>query len=494
MPVIAFNMFMVFNIASIIRVRSRIYENAPERFYRAALCFSQDCFAQISLPSIQALVTLSIHATLVPADVNLWTLLHIALAHCVELGIHREEVEDDHGLEDAHLTQYRQARRFVFFTIYSLDRSIASIQGRPLGFRDETFDIKFPTIESDTSRIHAQPNSTMAAVTRYSTSQYELDYIISDIKLHLYHLPGARTSFALPNDPWQHQSRIKGTLSDWKSRIPSVDDEDLRGIDRRQRQIWHLKLEIRYHTAMLLLYQPSQAIRDPNPDQLITCYSHASSVLKIYQSLHDIEGLHFDWRSVHSIFAAGATVVYCFWMSSSVRQSVVPSELTRSLRTCSSLLALGGEWWPSAKRGQSSFGPVVDLTVERLFMEQGSSKMPRLSGAASSERLMTSSHHLLRNTGTLPAPGLSMQTSLPPSNPEDVESSWVPPQDDTWHQEGIAYGSHADNLVPGSEMLSEAVPEIESFLADFDRSNFSWTFPLDDSQGNFGDILTGPFP
>ncbi|KAF4466229.1 Pyrimidine pathway regulatory 1 [Fusarium albosuccineum] len=136
LPVVAFILFMVFNIAAVVKVRTRVYEFPPQRFYRAAVHFSKDAFSQISLPTIQALVMLVNHSMLTPAEINLWTLVHLALAHCVELGIHRElhsEQPEDFALQ--------QIRRFTFFTIYSLDRSISFIQGRPLGFRDETFDI-----------------------------------------------------------------------------------------------------------------------------------------------------------------------------------------------------------------------------------------------------------------------------------------------------------------------------------------------------------------
>jgi hypothetical protein len=117
MPVIAFIIFMVFNIAAIVKVRTRIYEFPPDRFYRAAAHFSKDAFARISLTSIQALICLVIHSTLTPAEVHLWTVIHVALAHCVELGIHREEPSA--GSEDL---DYQRVRRFTFFTIYSLDR------------------------------------------------------------------------------------------------------------------------------------------------------------------------------------------------------------------------------------------------------------------------------------------------------------------------------------------------------------------------------------
>ncbi|KAM0324785.1 hypothetical protein ACHAQA_007749 [Verticillium albo-atrum] len=116
MPTVAFILFMVFNIAAIVKVRSRVYEFPPEKFYKAALRFSAECFSQISLTSIQAVVMLITHSLLTPTETNLWTLVHVALAHCVELGIHREPPV----VENVDL-DYQELRRFTFFTIYSLD-------------------------------------------------------------------------------------------------------------------------------------------------------------------------------------------------------------------------------------------------------------------------------------------------------------------------------------------------------------------------------------
>jgi hypothetical protein len=117
LSVVAFIFFMIFSISALVKVRSRVYDFPPDKFYRAAMHISQGAFAQVSLSSIQALVMLIAHSMLTPAEVKLWTLVHLALAHCVEVGIHREQHED--GPPNFVL---QQIRRFTFFTIYSLDR------------------------------------------------------------------------------------------------------------------------------------------------------------------------------------------------------------------------------------------------------------------------------------------------------------------------------------------------------------------------------------
>ncbi|KAJ4156209.1 hypothetical protein NW754_007833 [Fusarium falciforme] len=276
LPVIAFIIFMVFNIAAIVKVRTRVYEFPPQRLYAAAVHFSKDAFSQISLPTIQAMVMLINHSMLMPAEINLWTLVHLASAHCVELGIHRE-----HHSERPEDFAMKQIRRFTFFTIYSLDRSISSIQGRPLGFRDETFDIQLPESPppEDDAMNGAIPHSFMAAVTR--------------------------------------------------------------------------------------------------------------------------------------------------------------------------LLTIGGEWWPSAKSGQRSFGSVADLTMRKLYMDDSPFKAPRLSQYSTTGG---------RSARRVEEPGI---------------------EDGTW--QGISTTSDDDQGIwQGINMgRPDFVPEIEMFLADFDRSEFTWSFPLD---------------
>ncbi|KAF4879228.1 Tricarboxylate transport protein [Colletotrichum siamense] len=480
MPVVAFILFMVFNIAAIVKVRGRVYEFPPERFYRAALHFSKDCFSQISLSSIQALVVLIVHSMLTPAEVNLWTLIHIALAHCVELGIHREPLNT---IEPADF-ENQQIRRLTFFTIYSLDRSVSSIQGRPLGFRDETFDIKLP--ESPPAHPGSAsgtiPLSFSAAVLRFAIYQFELDRMVSDVKLQLYHLPCDSAWFPLPQNPPAQQARIKEELVDWWDRVSS-ETFDFPGIDNRQRRMWQIKLKVKYHTTMVMLFQPSQAIRNPSPESLQVCFNNAASILHDYQALHDMQGLHHGWRTVQNIFAAGATLIYSFWTCSTVRQNASTADLSKSLRTCSSLLTVGGEWWPSVKKGQRSFGAIVDLTIRKLYTGNMPSKNPRLYMPLGADRLEDGQNALDHADG-----GHSVYDAT--AQQADLAHIPLNGADAAWHQmpgSSAVAMAHSQDAVHWQGVYPEPpfhggsndyVPEIETFLADFDKSEFSWSFPL----------------
>lgn len=510
MPVLAFIVFMVLNIAAIIRVRARVHTLSPETFYAAALHFSQDCFSHISLTTIQALTVLLVHCLLIPAEANVWTLTHLAMAHCVELGVHRDQPQGAHYEWD-----HQQLRRSIFYTIYSLDRLvlsclkrpdlqvltsrnryISSIQGRPLGLRDETFDMRLPEVRQiDPIDDKMTLGSFQMSVLTYSSYRFRLDRIISDIKEHLYYLPSKTSQNTDSLSPDSHQSRIRTKLDAWWEQTALGLEATSNGVGARQKNIWRLKLEIRYNLALVLLYQPSQEIRHPSQDHLLQCFGSACSILDNYQLLYENKALYHGWFTVQNIFAAGATLVYSFWTSPAVRRDATGVQLLRRLRTCSNLLSAGGEWWPSARKGLDSFGSVVDLTIQRLYDGDGiASKQRRLTAPGESVSSRVSSlHHDTAQSNAVHATQQQIRSSSTVAN---LSQPWTQPYD--FHREARpdSWTSTSEYLEndprrPFSAISDESsqiqsapglFPEIEDFLADFDRSEFSWNFPLSAPQ------------
>lgn len=196
----------------------------------------------------------------------------------------------------------------------------------------------------------------------YSIYRFEIDKIVSNIKTQLYHLPAASDHFAWPLDLATQQSKTYGQLKSWWARMATDFWED-----DRQRLICRLKLQIRFHNTVILLFQPSQAIQRPPESSLQLVFDSASAILRDYQALHNSHGVHHGWRTVQNIFAAGAALIYSFWTCEAVQQRAITSEVSKHLRTCSNLLSVGGEWWPSVRKALANFGSIVDLTVQKLY-------------------------------------------------------------------------------------------------------------------------------
>lgn len=262
-------------------------------------------------------------------------------------------------------------------------RSVATIQGRPLGIRDETFDVRQPTVEDVANDdapavadgeiiIHPPSADNLVLAIR----RFQLDRYISEIKLLFYHLPAQINSFIWPADLENIQKHIRSGLDQWladsSSMVPKANAEE-----SLVRHCENLKLELQYHAVVTLLYQPSQVFRFPTQHALSLCHQSSSRRLRIYNYLNSEEQLYYSWRNIHGIFSSGATIIYCFWASRGLQNTIPFSDALRDLRTCSNLLSIGGQWWPSVRKGKESFEKAMDLTIKGLSrLERHSSPTP----------------------------------------------------------------------------------------------------------------------
>lgn len=112
-----FHVFMVFSLAATVITRKKNFDYSPIQFYRMAMLTASECFSGISVPALQAVLLLAIQGIIEPAGLNIWTLVHISMSHCIDLGLHREP-SDPSGLSPVALA----VRRLIFHTVYSLDR------------------------------------------------------------------------------------------------------------------------------------------------------------------------------------------------------------------------------------------------------------------------------------------------------------------------------------------------------------------------------------
>ncbi|UKZ61621.1 uncharacterized protein TrAtP1_002881 [Trichoderma atroviride] len=342
-----FHVFMVFTLAATVRTRQRMYDFAPDQFYRAATSVAHYCFSDASVATLQAILLLAVHSLLSPTEMNIWTLTYTAMAQCIDLGLHRMPADDNGASDAAALT-----RKMVFFNVYHLDRSVATIQGRPLGIRDETFDVQLPSlqdVQADAAALTSSsqaPELSIPPIVAFAIHRFRLDPIISEIKLLFYHLPSQISAYSWPADHQATQTVIRQRLQEWRHEISSLlnllpqdmIDEDHQ-LDMRR---YELTAQSQFFAAMILLYQPSQMIPHPGEEALLICYQCAVSRINIYNSLYNADGLFQSWRGVQGVFSSGATMIYCLWTSSSVQKSVPLSKAMTDLRTCTNLLSVGG--------------------------------------------------------------------------------------------------------------------------------------------------------
>ncbi|GIJ87074.1 hypothetical protein Asppvi_005976 [Aspergillus pseudoviridinutans] len=497
-----FHVFMAFSLSATILTRKKNYDYSPTRFHRMAMLTASETFSNISVTSLQAILLLALQSLTEPAAVNLWTLTHIAMSHCIDLGLHREPSVSDLP------AGARALLRFIFYTVYSLDRSVATIQGRPLGIRDETFDIR-PPDESDVTEVMSLAGSDliiklpMHQVLALSISRFRLDQHISQIKLLLYHLPTRNQSFVWPTNLSEIQTRIKSELDHWLLSVQRiVPADDVTDDEKLDFQIQKMRHEQLYHSAISLLFQPSQMFPSPSQEALRLCYQSCSKRLQIYDAVSNQDMLYYNWRNIHGIFSSGATIVYCAWASRDLQRTLPFAKLLRDLRTCSNHLSIGSQWWPSVRSGKESFEMMIDLIIK--YFSDIQLQIQDLPPPPQKQQRPTSS----RTESSLLPPSYSSVSGIEeyPSGPETSRGNQeqMRPGQSVFNDQTQLFATlneaqpsfgNMDISTSANSLQEFDMPTIEaameSFMAEYLHEDWGWD-PFSSSTGVFDNQGSGP--
>jgi hypothetical protein len=193
-----------------------------------------------------------------------------------------------------------------------------------------------------------------------SIAHFEWASIISETKQRFYRLLPANGSLESIQEI-QHQ--LHRRLERWLEQSLGL----LPALPSAHREKMATKFKIDFHFAVGLIYQPSRSCPQPNDGALRLCFESAKHRIRLFDSLYCQNNLTLNWPRTHGAFLAGATYIYSIWASTAIRSSVSPAEVAGDLRLVSSLLALGGEWWPVAQRGKKSFEQLADSTLNALL-------------------------------------------------------------------------------------------------------------------------------
>ncbi|KAL5404469.1 hypothetical protein PMIN04_012585 [Paraphaeosphaeria minitans] len=367
-------------------------------------------------------------------------------------------------------------RKMLFFSVYHLDRSIAAIQGRPLGIRDETFDLQLPDLEEVEADIRDARKTAFAP-----------NPVVSEIKLLFYHLPSQANTYAWPADHQAPQASLQQKLGAWRHELSAITSalQDASEEDQLEHRKHELKLTSQYFAAMVLLYQPSQTIPQPAEQSLLICYQCAASRLNAYNDLYHAESFYQSWRSVQGIFSSGATMIYCLWTSALVRSTVPWSEAMKDLRTATNLLSVGGEWWPSVKKGKESFSSAIDALFRKLDISQHENAKSGQNQRAPARRchsLDQSGHNGTKSTALAAESGMDVQeihstfqdastplTEFPHVSSDFATADWSFLNDPAYHHDPQASFGDFDN-----QALGATDSAVEAFIAQFLNKDTAW--------------------
>lgn len=138
MPNAAFQVYMVLAVGATVLSRRLKLPLIGEGFCASAMKYFDKFSIENSLKGVQSLLLLlvyTLHSS--SMGVNVWYLNYQCIAALLDLGLQRDVRS---GKSISILDQELRTR--IFWVIYSLDRSVATMMGRPIGLRDEACELR----------------------------------------------------------------------------------------------------------------------------------------------------------------------------------------------------------------------------------------------------------------------------------------------------------------------------------------------------------------
>ncbi|OTB03130.1 hypothetical protein M426DRAFT_187863 [Hypoxylon sp. CI-4A] len=303
---------------------------------------------------------------------NAWFLSSNIIASCLDMGFQRRWIEAVPGMtpdEYKRVTTRKRIRSAIFWSAYSIERSLGVILGRPLTLRDEAIDVEFPGEESvagndrgDVSPVSG-PKRPRIDGSQYAAAHYSFrfDRITAEIKLMLHRVVNLPEHFPWPTDlqRWQKEAH---------TRCDSLLNEAFAHLKSRTRRgsadVTIRSLELKYHHDLMLLYRPSPAIPRPTIDSWKICYSSAVKTIMIYSDLQRFSKLTNSWLTAHAVFISGITFIYCLWAQPQIKRETSLESFTRSATACTALLTFLGRTWSVASDAVEKFDRLVHMTID----------------------------------------------------------------------------------------------------------------------------------
>lgn len=151
---------------------------------------------------------------------------------------------------------------------------------------------------------------------------------------------------------------VLGRLDQWLASVPQLSHTQMK------------LCEIKYHEVMMLLLRPSPAIRHPSNDSLRRCHQSAISTIRGFEELYRADLLLYNWPTVHSVFLACVSMLFCIWTVPTIAKDTKLETLSADLNSASKVLCALAEHWVDAKRGRDVLDELSHATIRWIVESQ----------------------------------------------------------------------------------------------------------------------------
>lgn len=267
-----------------------------EEFYAKGLKYVEIVTSELSRESLQALLLLILYCLFHPRKGDIWKLLDYACRLSVELGYHTELPLDQESSRDMAL------RRSTFWSLYTIERIVGQIFGRPSDLPEQIITTEYPGI-----LVTGSPTDQASVQIFSAAHHYRLVYLRSEIYREIY----------LPTNPPDHP--LEWFIERYFSLLSWYEDvqmnETLAGVGTST-------CNVAFNSTIVFLFQPLllralSSNKDTSAEQVFVSesYSCACGLIRTYENIMRAPddtalGIYpMTIMSAHYIYLAGLTIM-----------------------------------------------------------------------------------------------------------------------------------------------------------------------------------------
>ncbi|VUG17156.1 DEBR0S1_34486g1_1 [Brettanomyces bruxellensis] len=286
-----------------------------------------------------------------------WELIGMALRKLIQYGYHKKR-----QLSLNTAIEYEGTKR-IFWSIYCFEKALSLSLGRPSSINDDFIDIPLPIsfkMSDNPTEIQIrclfEKQKMQQNNDKFDQPVTEITILIkttlmSKIRAKMQEILSSVDCGTSKNELFK---QISDTLEKWHRELPSKQVFNNALEEKKSYE----SLEVLYYEAKLSLLLPMLMMRRSEESLLLNdVCSAASGICGCYMKMYHESDLIFSVHALRTTFLAGMTILYFVKMFGHKKLKNVHI----SLRTCSSLLILFTERWPSFKIYQNLFDSLWDF-------------------------------------------------------------------------------------------------------------------------------------
>ncbi|ORX35941.1 fungal-specific transcription factor domain-domain-containing protein [Kockovaella imperatae] len=350
-----FTFFMVIAIGTTNRERvGEAVRGASKEFRQRAMRGLPYAVAREDMLCVQSLLLLGIYSMFDPSDMSLWHIVGFATRVAIALNLHRKN-------EDVNVSsEVAEIRRRVFYSLYNVERLVATTLSRPLVISDDDIDIELP------SPLPNDPPYRGVAQMLFTQHIIKLRRLSGAICATVYSVSGSQNSLpeAQRNEIITNFHRQMDT---WLAESPVPPSEETEKPGMINNQSWFL---LNYHHNLCLLYRPSPLYPNMTTERLSALHDASSRCVALWMELFHEQKISYSIINVSAQFLDCISLLYCMCEYDNRSPNLHSDEnwsreVSTRLGQCHALLEAFGRALPETAKYKEIFTKLSEMLLHR---------------------------------------------------------------------------------------------------------------------------------